>query len=152
MFVIKAKTMVWGIGNELYGDDQVGIAACRYLLEMDLEEILDVFLCYTVPGNYVSKIEKHRPTQLIILDASDMGLAPGGFRRFSLSEIKDVSFTNHDMPINLMLEPYQDITTIVGIQPKRVELGAPMTSLLEKTALTVARIILEGRLEEIPAL
>lgn len=146
------KIMVWGLGNELYGDDQVGIEVCRKLMDMDVQRNLETFICRTVPGNYVSKIGKSKPSRLILVDASDMGLAPGEFRRFSLKEIKDVSFTNHDMSIDLMLEPFQDMVTIIGIQPQRVQLGAPMTPSLEKAAIAVAKIILEGKFDDIPEL
>ncbi len=146
------KTMIWGLGNELYGDDQVGIEVCRKLMEMDADGRLEISICYTVPGNYVSKAIRLRPSRLILVDASDMGLKPGEFRRFSLDEIEDVSFTNHDMPIDKMLAPLSPITTVIGIQPQRVELGAPLTDLMEKTATTVAGMIARGEVDHIPRL
>lgn len=152
VFAIKQFTAVWGLGNELYGDDQVGIRVCQNLAKMDQERRFDVCLCYTVPGNYVARLRKNTPSMLIIVDASDMDITPGEFRRFSLDEIADVSFTNHDMPIDLMLEPYRKITTVIGIQPQRVELGSPMTSLMVKTASVVAEIILAEKTFEIPKL
>lgn len=149
---MNERTMIWGLGNELYGDDQVGIEVCRKLMKMDIDGILDISICYTVPGNYVSKAVKLRPYRLILIDASDMGLNPGEFRRFFLDDIKDVSFTNHDMPIDRMLAPLSHITTVIGIQPQRVELGAPLSELLDRAATIVARIIVRGEVEDIPRL
>lgn len=146
------RIMIWGLGNELYGDDQVGIEVCRKLMKMDTGGTLDISICYTVPGNYVSRANKLRPSRLILVDTSDMGLNPGEFRRFSLDDIGDVSFTNHDMPIDVMLASFSQITTVIGIQPQRIELGAPLTKLMEDTATRIARIIARGDVDSIPRL
>ncbi|MCF4112959.1 MULTISPECIES: hydrogenase maturation protease [Dethiosulfovibrio] len=145
------KTMIWGLGNELYGDDAVGVIISDRLKVTPPADTV-VYTCYTVPGNYVYAIKKESPERLILVDASDMGLMPGDFRRFSIERISDVSFTNHDMPLNLMLNQFDLETFVIGIQPDRVVLGAPLSVKVASAAEKVERILRRGRAYEIAPL
>lgn len=138
-----SKTMIWGLGNELYGDDAVGVIISDRLKRTPPADTV-VYTCYTVPGNYVYAIKRERPEKLILVDASDMGLTPGDFRRFSIERISDVSFTNHDMPLNLMLSQFNLETFVIGIQPERVVLGAPLSAKVASAAKKIEEILRRG--------
>lgn len=148
---MEKKTTVWGLGNEVYGDDAVGIVVVQKLNALPLPKHMEAYSCYTVPGNYVARLRGHTG-RLIIVDAADMDITPGEFRRFSMDEIADVSFTNHDMPLNLLLADLRDTTTIIGVQTERVELGAPLSLSVEGAATRLAELIRLEKFEEIPPL
>lgn len=149
---MRVKTMVWGIGNAIYGDDRAGVEVSERL-KKNPPDNTSIYTCYTVPGNYIIKIKKDSPQRLIIVDASDMGLSPGEIRQFSLSRIADVSFTNHDMPLSMMLLPFKSLeVTVIGIQPERVTLTEQITEKTLKAVETVTQLIQSDRIDEIESL
>lgn len=144
------KITLWGLGNELLGDDAVGMIVIKKLKALRVTD-MELYICGTAPGNFLGKL-KNPPDKLVLVDASDMGLKPGEFRQFGLDWVNEVSFTNHDMPLNLILGGYRDITTVIGIQPLRTAIGAPLSEALEKASDRLAKLLAERRFKDIPVL
>jgi len=117
------KNVVMCIGNRYGGDDAVGPYVADRLKQENLNEFL-VLDCGTVPENFTSSVKKYNPTNLIIVDATDMGLVLGEIRRVSKNMIGTMHVSTHNIPLSILvsyLEPYVKNVFIIGIQPKNMD-------------------------------
>ena len=145
------KVMVWGIGNDLNGDDGVGPYVARRLREMGM----DAHDCGTVPENCLGYVRRERPDILIMVDAASMGLPPGSVRRVSLKGMVNTTYTTHAIPIRMMqtlLQRYAGEILVVGVEPESTEFGTPLSDSVKEAAERVVQIISQGRWNEIPPL
>jgi hydrogenase 3 maturation protease len=147
----ETKPRVWGVGNVLLGDDGVG---CRVAELLSEGRMSGVVLCGTTPENYVTTLRGSSPRVLLIVDAANMGLAPGECRRLSVWELSAVMDSSHGIPLSVLLEPFMDSLEVVvlGIQPSTLGLGAPLSEAVEKAAYRVADLILRDEWREVESL
>ena len=131
---------VWGVGNILLGDDAVGCRVVELLSVNGTQKVVD---CGTTPENYVAKLSINPPKTLLIVDAADMQLPPGECRRLSLRDLEAVAETSHGIPHALLFAPFEGAIEIaaIGIQPETLQLGAPLSAVVEKAACEVAERI-----------
>lgn len=134
---------VWGVGNVLLGDDAAGCRVVELLSVAGMEGAID---CGTTPENYIATLRKNSPCTLLIVDAAEMGLLPGECRLMSLSEMEAVADTSHGIPLSMLLEPFRREMEIValGIQPESLQLGAPLSALVNNATHCVAEMILRN--------
>ncbi len=119
--------MLIGIGNPMRGDDGIGPYAAELMRSMDLDG-WEVINAEMVPENFTSVIRKKRPELLVLLDAADMGLAPGEIRLIPPERIGVMHFSTHAIPLSVFMEQMSECAgevMLVGIQVKiaNVELG-----------------------------
>lgn len=150
---MHGKIMVWGLGNPLQGDDRAGIEVARELLIRKAREIIPI-ICETTPGNFIPLIEREHPDRLVLVDAADMGLPPGSIRLIPAEKLEEISFTSHDLSLDLMLRSVAGNTPIIliGIQPERVELSLELTSSVRDAVERVVQVILEKDFTTLPSL
>jgi len=107
-------TLVLGVGNTLFGDDGFGCAVIEYA-ESHCSIPEDV--CLLDVGTGVRKLlftlclSPIRPQQLIIIDAIDVGRAPGEIFEIDPAELpvaKLDDFSLHQLPTSNMLRELQD--------------------------------------------
>jgi hydrogenase 3 maturation protease len=118
--------LLLGVGNELLGDDGLGPYLARNFaapgwLALD---------CGTVPENFTALVKRYRPERLVLVDAAEMSLAPGEFRRLKLEQVDTMFISTHTIPISQLisyLEGYCGEVILIGVQPKRLELGAGLS-------------------------
>lgn len=134
------RTAVIGVGNELMGDDSIGPHIARSLLERkvlpDEVMVIDEGRGGMRLVHHIKDVEK-----LIVIDAADIGKAPGEFKVFRPEEvetIKDLSGTNiHEWDLLKMLELSKmlgecpDDIRIIAIQPAYMELGEGLSDILK---------------------
>ena len=100
----------------------------------------------TAPENMTGQIKDFKPSHLIILDAADTGRQPGH------SDIVDpaglssnLSATTHSLPIKMVIEYIDHYApchcTIVGIQPRSVHFGDPVTPVVSAASRDLAAIL-----------
>jgi hydrogenase 3 maturation protease len=128
------------VGNVLLGDDAAGCRVAELLRERGAQGVVD---CGTTPENHVAALRKNPPEALLIVDAANMGLSPGQYRKLSLSELDSVMESSHGVPLPLLLQEFTDSIEIaaLGIQPSTLQLGAPLSETVEKAAHRVADLI-----------
>jgi len=117
------KNVVICIGNRYNGDDAIGPYVADKLKQEDLDEFL-ILDCSTVPENFTSLVKKNNPTNLIIIDATDMGLSSGEMRRISKDMIGSMHVSTHNIPLSILvsyLEHYVKNVFIIGIQPENMD-------------------------------
>ena len=78
--------MVIGLGNPLRGDDGVGVRVAEALAEQALPDDVEVVDGGTQGLGLVNLMEGRQ--RVILVDAADMGKAPGEFVRFTLDEVR----------------------------------------------------------------
>ena len=154
-------TIVLGIGNRLGGDDAAGscvvdiINRRRHKAKALLTDEMMVIDGGSAPESYTSVIRQHRPDLLILVDAADMGLAPGDLRTIAPEEISVLSFSTHHMPLSVFISYVKEFcgsVLLVGMQPRQAETGSRISEAVRRSVNRLAAVILEGRIGEIPLL
>lgn len=150
---MDSKTVVWGIGNEIMGDDAAGLYTAGIIKGRNIPWII-TFLCGTLPENYTATLERIRPETLLIIDAADMGKKAGDTRLLRIPEIGGSSFSTHGIPIGVLLAPFEKLfrIRIIAIQPLRSRLGEGISPPVRAAAKSAADAVCERRWGNIPAL
>jgi hydrogenase maturation protease len=143
-------TLVLGLGNPLRGDDGVGVRVAQQLAEWCLPSDVEVVDAGTRGLGLVSLLEGRR--RAIVIDASDMGLAPGEFVRFTLEEARllgedEGRFSVHAAGLReaLLLARALGIlpeeVVLFGVQPAHVAWEAGLSPQVETTLLGLAEAV-----------
>ncbi len=151
--------IILGIGNPLGGDDAIGSFVARAINEKlgrkPAPHGVMAIDAGSAPESYTSVIRRSSPEQLILVDASDMGLPPGSIRRLSPEQITTTSFSTHQIPLSAFLIYVQEFCEkvhIIGIQPERTATGDKLSETVQKSADHLVALILSDRLDEIKEL
>jgi hydrogenase maturation protease len=117
--------LVLGLGNPLYGDDGAGIRAVQLLANMSLPRGAHIEVAGLPGWGLVSWLEGWK--SVILVDAVDMSLPAGEWRRFSLAEVrlwlKQAPMSLHEpglasgLALTEALDLLPDRLWIYGIQP-----------------------------------
>ncbi|MDD5506213.1 MAG: hydrogenase maturation protease [Candidatus Omnitrophica bacterium] len=147
---LTGKVVILGIGNTLRRDDGIGSLLAQ-MIHTKVPYL--VYDAASSPENYLGKIIKDKPDNIIIIDAVDYGAKPGGF---SLLEAEDVETTNlfatHNASISLTINYLKnnlkvDIIILV-IQPKSIAFGEGLSRELEETLNTLGEWFCESGKEK----
>jgi hydrogenase 3 maturation protease len=125
-----SKTIIVGIGNTLKGDDGVGPLVCEQLRQAGIAaEIIDAG---TVPENYIQRITKKAPQNLLIIDAIDFGAGPGTIKIFEPHELNAFIVSTHTLSPRLFAELVSRNIKVdiyfIGIQPAQTQLGQSVSA------------------------
>jgi hydrogenase 3 maturation protease len=141
--------MLLGIGNTLRRDDGIGCLVARRFTNEGWKAID----CGTAPENFTAVVRRERPDLLVLVDAADMGLEPGEFRRIPPHRIQDVGIGTHQLPLSHLiayLAPDAGEIILVGIQPKTVADGEAISTEVIEGARRLMAHIRENTLDRIP--
>lgn len=127
---MTGRVAIAGIGNILRGDDGLGPKFIELLKAKEISAAL--FDCGTAPENYIFPILSTSCETVVLIDAADLGMAPGGAKILDLHEISTVSFSTHNPSPRLftdLLKTGRDGLNIfvVSVQPKTTALGAGLS-------------------------
>jgi hydrogenase 3 maturation protease len=127
---VKGKVAIVAIGNILRSDDGLGSKLIEMLLSRGVKARL--FDCGTAPENYIFPILSSACETVVLVDAADLGLAPGEARVLDLDQIMNVSFSTHSpsprLFTDLLKTGRDDINIfVVSVQPKSTMLGGPIS-------------------------
>lgn len=135
------RAVILGIGGSLSSDDAVGsLLASRIKNKVP-------YIVYDAgpsPENYLGKIIKDSPNNVVIIDAVDFGGKPGEFRVLEGEEIKTVNlFSTHNSSLSLAINYLQnnlkaDII-VLSIQPKSLAFGDKLSEEVAKTLDTLEK-------------
>ncbi len=107
-----------GIGNEMNGDDGIGVWVARNFRHKNWLSID----CATVPENYIGEIVRRHPEKVVMVDAAQMGLRAGEIRIIPKEKISKATFSTHTIPLSLFIDHLKELTKaeiyLIGIQPK----------------------------------
>lgn len=130
-----ARTLILGVGNPLCGDDGVGARLVETLAGRPLPPDVQVLDAGT-PGWALPAWLEGWQTVLLV-DAVDLGLAPGRWRRFLPEEVKlwmqdeNLSLHQPDLACGLALAEALGLLperlVVYGVQPAQTEPGTPLS-------------------------
>lgn len=137
-----------GLGNPLGRDDALGfrLAECFKSPEW-----------ITIPTqsleNALGLIEKLAPELLVVVDAAEMGLPPGSFRRLPLPQGTSMLGSTHGLPLSLLLT-FIGVTAVVviGVEPKERGLGEELSPEVREALAQLMELLRDDRIAEIPKL
>ncbi len=146
LFLKDAKILVIiGMGNELRGDDAVGIEVARILKKISKKN-LHVFEGYTMPEAFISPACREKPTHVLIIDAAELKEKPGRWRILQREELNEGLFTTHSIPATEMANQLEQKSNakvaFIGIQPKSRDVGISLSKECSKAAQEIAKSIL----------
>ncbi|MDD5064882.1 MAG: hydrogenase 3 maturation endopeptidase HyCI [Phycisphaerae bacterium] len=140
-----SKTVLVGIGNTLKGDDGIGPVVCQQLRQAIVSaELIDAG---TVPENYIQRIIKKAPQNLLIIDAVDFQAAPGTIEIFRPERLNSFVFSTHALSPRLFAEMITQSIKVdvcfVGIQPAHTRLGDPMSPQVCQAAQQLTQMLID---------
>ncbi len=126
-------------------DDGVGCEVARELAKRNLPA-LEVIEAGTVPEDYLNKIIELTPEKIIIVDAADIGSAPGDFKVIADEELNSFSFHTHALSPVLLIQYLKahlnaDIY-FVAVQPFSTALGEGLSPELRKRLKEIVEFII----------
>lgn len=145
----RAATLVLGLGNPLRGDDGVGVRTAQLLAAQALPPGVEVVDGGTQGLGVVNLMEGRQ--RLIVVDAADVGRAPGQFVRFTLAETRllgdpDQQDASDDRHLSVhaaglrdalllagALKMLPDEVIIFGVQPATLEWDRTLSPEVEAT-------------------
>ncbi len=140
-----SSTLIVGIGNVLKGDDGAGPLICEQLAKANISA--DLIDAGTVPENYIHKIIKMAPANLLVIDAIDFGSTPGTIQIFKPEQLNSLVISTHTLSPRLFVDMIRrDITLNVyflGIQPAQVQLGQPVSEQVGRAIQHLCDILIE---------
>lgn len=144
------RKVILGIGNQLRGDDGAGSILAARLTGAD-------WICFdgaTLPENYVGPIRRLKPALILVIDACQMSIPPGEFRRIALSAIsEECCFNTHSAPVTDLiryLEQYAGPVVFIGIQPLLTEFGDELSKDVNDGLIKLEKIIKNCEYNTIP--
>ncbi|MDY7018780.1 MAG: hydrogenase maturation peptidase HycI [Chloroflexota bacterium] len=130
------RIVVLGVGNELGGDDALGLSAAKKLKEA-LAEIPNVEVLATgnAPENFTGLLRRLSPSHILLIDAAEIGGKAGTIKLIKDHEIEETMPSTHSLPlyllINYLKKELGSEMIVLGIQPKMLSFGTTISSEVE---------------------
>ena len=132
------QTVILGIGNEFGGDDKLGLLAAQRLKEAlsDISRV-EVLEAGNAPENFTGLLRKLSPSHILVIDAAEIGEKAGVVRIIEPHRIKKQMPSTHSIPlymlVNYIKHELNSKVIILGIQPKRLSFGTPVSEEVESS-------------------
>jgi len=144
----RLRIAVVGVGQELRGDDAVGVYIARALMPLaDVERNLIVIDAGSTPENIAGLLKHFHPDIVLIFDAVQMNKNPGSVSWLSRDEITSASITTHTLPLSIFADfvrvELDCEVEIIGIQPLRTLLGSKMTEEMYRSIDSIIRVLIK---------
>lgn len=142
----NSRITILGIGNEMRGDDAAGMLVVRVLnLRVVNFEGLRIIEGGLAPENATSDLRKFSPNLVLLIDAADMGKEAGSIALIPMEQIDGMSANTHSLPLS-MLARYLKLelnceVALLGIQPKSIEMGEPVSYEVNQAVSDIAEEI-----------
>lgn len=145
------RKVLLGVGNPLGRDDGVGVWVAERLADSDWTTVP----AGQAPENVTGLLRRLCPDLLVVVDAADMRLPPGSFRRLPLSGVEGMLGSSHALPLSFLLSLLRELArevVLIGVQPADLSLGEGLSPEVAAGADRLTALLREGRLSEIPSL
>lgn len=132
---LLGKAVILGIGNKLRCDDGIGSILADRIKDKVPYIVYDV---EESPENYLEKIIKDNPDNILIIDAVDFDGKPGEFKVLGAQDLKTSNlFFTHNASLSLAINYLQtrlkaDIIILI-IQPKLIAFGESLSPEISDT-------------------
>ncbi|ATG15974.1 hydrogenase maturation peptidase HycI [Providencia alcalifaciens] len=123
------QNLMLAVGNSMMGDDGAG----PMLFDLMQQTPIDGWVAInggSSPESVSHQVRALKPQRLLIVDAADIGLAPGEIRVIDPDDIAEMFImSTHNLPLNFLIDQLKaDVGEIIflGIQPDLVGFYMPM--------------------------
>lgn len=122
------RVAVLGIGNTLRSDDAAGVLVAR-ALSRRVSDNAHLLVCEAghAPENKTAEVRQFAPDVVLLVDAADMGKAPGAVEWIPEEDIDGMSASTHSLPLSMLARFLKlDLkcqVILLGIQPASNEVG-----------------------------
>ena len=148
------RVLVVTLGNELRGDDSLGVKLAEALCKQGLgDKLLNAGIMLE---NLISVIIRKRPEVVIFVDAIDANLNPGEIVIYDFDEgFKEVTpLSTHKLPLKVIAKFIREELSnvkilLIGVQVKSYEFGDEMSDEV-KGALNKLEVFFKGLLTSTP--
>jgi hydrogenase maturation protease len=143
------KIIILGVGNLLLSDEGVGVHVAEELMKMGLPLNVSVVEGGTDGFQLLNIITE--ADRLIVIDAVRGGASPGSIYRFDIGEVRNCpsgfKTSVHQIGILEVLDLSELIgktphTTVIGIEPKSLEMGMELSPEIKAKMPRVIELIL----------
>jgi hydrogenase maturation protease len=144
------KIVILGVGNLLLSDEGVGVHIANELLKMNLPPDVSVIEGGTDGFRLLNIMTE--ADRLIIIDAVKGDAPPGSIYRFDIGEVQNspsgFKTSVHQIGILEVLDLSELIgktphTTVIGIEPKSLDMGMELSSEIKAKIPRIIELILE---------
>ena len=106
-----SRVAVLGIGNELSGDDGAGVKITEGLKSYQKDPATRestatrlIISAGLAPENFTGQLRRFRPDMVILIDAADLGSAPGKVVWLSWKDTVGMSWSTHSLPLSILAQ------------------------------------------------
>ena len=142
----ERRIVLVGVGNPMRADDGVGSKIIELLQKRLLENVM-LINAETVPEAFTGKVEKYKPTHVMLIDAANFKGQVGEARLINGAQIGGQALSTHSLPLTLFIsyiEKSIDVPVILlGIQPKTIDFDMPMSREIEEAAVSIADTLIQ---------
>ncbi len=136
---LRPPLVIMGLGNPDREDDGAGVVIARRLLADGLAGVFD---CGQVPENYLGKVARLAPNDVLFVDAADLGEDPGSIALLSGGDLTTQAVSTHSAGLAPAVE-FLRIglgvrCRLLAVQPVCL---APRRGLSDPVRLAVDRIV-----------
>jgi hydrogenase 3 maturation protease len=126
------RVAVLGIGNELTGDDGVGVRVARDLsARLGPRAECLVLEAGTAPENFTGVVRRFRPDLVLLVDAAHLGVEPGSVYWLDWEHTDGLSSSTHTLPPSVfgrfLVEEFACRLALLVIQPAHLEFDRPLS-------------------------
>jgi hydrogenase maturation protease len=135
------KTLILGVGNTLCRDDGLGIVAAEMLKERELPSFVTVEIAESPGWGLPNWLDGW--SSVVVIDAVQMGKAPGEWRRFSPEDVKMIiedeilSLHQPGIAAGLALADALNVLpeklTFYGVEPVSTDFGEGLSPMITET-------------------
>ena len=148
---IVKLVIIMGVGNSWRRDDGFGSAVITALRKRSkvVNRSRQVFLfdVQETPENYLEKIARLQPGQVIFIDAGDFGGQPGEVRKISVRKKMAGSGSTHRLPLSLAVQYLKEQTrakiTLFAVQPQNLKWGKGLSQPVAKSRDKIVKLLLK---------
>jgi hydrogenase 3 maturation protease len=155
----SGKLMIFGIGNEMMGDDAAGSLVARelrmMLQECDYGGFAEVLVAGTNPENFSGLVRNKKPDLVLFIDAADMGRPVGEIAFLNHKDMHSMMHSTHTMPLSFLGDYLEKITgakvIALGIQAGQIQLEVPMSRPVAVSVKRISRFLNQAILDKLKA-
>lgn len=130
---VGANPVVLGVGSTIKGDDGAGPMAAEGLAARGMK---NAFNCGGVPENFVAKVEKVAPTDVIFVDVVDFDEEPGTIEFFGGDRFDAQSFSTHSAGLSPLMDFLSRSCSaccwVISIQPERLGYSTELSGTVKR--------------------
>ncbi|HNT29797.1 MAG TPA: hydrogenase maturation protease [bacterium] len=136
------KLVIIGVGNELRGDDVVGLKIVEGLQKAAKRNDVSLVLAGSVIENYIGPVLREQPSHILICDAVATATYPAGTILTLRPEELESSFhSSHTMPLSFFLQLVSNEQPLkalgLAIVAQQIGIGDKMSQIVAKSVADV---------------